>query len=174
MKPRLVPFAIAAAVFALDRVTKWFIKAHFSAVDTLVVIPKFFNIVHTENPGIAFGLLAEASGVWRDLLLIGFSVAVLVAISVILLRDQGAAVHSWLLRTGLALILGGAFGNLYDRIVNRTVTDFIEVHVEISGSGYYFPAFNVADSAITIGAGLLLLDMWRSRESKNETAAVGR
>jgi signal peptidase II len=66
------------------------------------------------------------------------------------------------LRTGLGFILGGAFGNLYDRIVNGTVTDFVEAHA----GQHYFPAFNVADSAITVGACLLLLDMWRARERK--------
>jgi signal peptidase II len=70
-----------------------------------------------------------------------------------------AATGSTLLRWGLSLVLGGAFGNLYDRVVHRTVTDFVEVYA----GQHYFPAFNVADSAISIGAGLLLLDMWRGR-----------
>jgi signal peptidase II len=158
MRRRLFPFLVAAAVVVLDRATKSIIKAHFSPADSLTVIPGFFNIVHTENPGIAFGMLSNASGVWRDVLLIGFSAAVLVAISAVLLRAQMDAV----LRTGLGFILGGAFGNLYDRIVNGTVTDFLEAHA----GQHYFPAFNVADSAITIGACLLLLDMWRGRERK--------
>ncbi|HTW67856.1 MAG TPA: signal peptidase II [Bryobacteraceae bacterium] len=160
MRYRLFPFLIAAAVVLLDRITKILIKVHFSAADMLTVIPGWFNIVHTENPGIAFGMLADASGVWRDVLLIGFSAAVLIAISAVLLRAS-SQVDAWL-RTALGLILGGAFGNLYDRIVNGTVTDFIEVHA----GQHYFPAFNVADSAITIGACLLLLDMWRSKERK--------
>jgi signal peptidase II len=158
MRRRLFPFLVAAAVVVLDRATKSISKAHFSPADSLTVIPGFFNIVHTENPGIAFGMLSNASGVWRDVLLIGFSAAVLVAISAVLLRAQMDAV----LRTGLGFILGGAFGNLYDRIVNGTVTDFLEAHA----GQHYFPAFNVADSAITIGACLLLLDMWRGRERK--------
>ena len=158
MRRRLFPFLVAAAVVVLDRATKSMIRAHVSGADSLTVIPGFFNIVHTENPGIAFGMLSNASGVWRDVLLIGFSAAVLVAISTVLLRAQMDAV----LRTGLGFILGGAFGNLYDRIVNGTVTDFVEAHA----GQHYFPAFNVADSAITIGACLLLLDMWRARERK--------
>ncbi len=158
MRRRLFPFLVAAAVVVLDRVTKSAIKTHVSGADSLTVIPGFFNIVHSENPGIAFGMLSNASGVWRDVLLIGFSAAVLVAISTVLLRGQMDAV----LRTGLGFILGGAFGNLYDRIVNGTVTDFLEAHA----GQHYFPAFNVADSAITIGACLLLLDMWRGRERK--------
>jgi signal peptidase II len=157
---RLIPFLIAAAVVALDRFTKGLIKTHFSAYDTTTVIPGFFNIVHSENPGIAFGMLADASGPWRDVLLIGFSGAVLIAISIMLLRPTSQ--HDAVLRTALAFILGGAFGNLYDRIVNGTVTDFIEVHA----GQHYFPAFNVADSAITVGACLLLLDMWWAKERR--------
>ena len=155
---RLVPFLIAAVVVALDRITKQMIKTHLGAYDSTAVIPVLLNIVHVENPGIAFGMLANASGVWRDVLLIGFSAVVLIAISVMLLRP--ASLRDSVLRTALAFILGGAFGNLYDRIVNGTVTDFVEVHA----GQHYFPAFNVADSAVTIGACLLLLDMWRAKE----------
>jgi signal peptidase II len=160
MPRRLLPFLIAAIVVVLDRVTKIGIKTHFSPSDSLTVIPGWFNIVHTENPGIAFGMLSTASGAWRDLLLIGFSVVVLIGISTVLLRP-GIQLNSWI-RTALGFILGGAFGNLYDRIVNGTVTDFVEVHA----GPHYFPVFNVADSAITVGACLLLLDMWRARERK--------
>jgi signal peptidase II len=160
MRDRLFPFLIAAIIVLLDRVTKAAIKSRVSAYDTITVIPGWFNIVHNENPGIAFGMLSNASGVWRDILLIGFSAAVLVAISFMLLRP--ATRNGAVLRTALAFILGGAFGNLYDRIVNGSVTDFIEVHA----GAHYFPAFNVADSAITVGACLLLLDMWRAKERK--------
>ena len=155
---RLFPFLIAAVVVVLDRLTKVIIKAHVSAFDSITVIPGLLNIVHTENPGIAFGMLSNASGAWRGILLIGFSSAVLIAISAVLLRGQ---MDAWL-RAGLGFILGGACGNLYDRIVNGTVTDFVEAHA----GQHYFPAFNVADSAITVGACLLLLDMWWARERK--------
>jgi signal peptidase II len=158
MRHRLLPFLIAALIVGLDRATKALIKAHISAFDSITVIPGLLNIVHTENPGIAFGMLSNASGAWRDVLLIGFSSAVLIAISIVLLRGKMDAV----LRVGLGFILGGAFGNLYDRIVNGTVTDFVEVHA----GQHYFPAFNVADSAITVGACLLLLDMWWAKERK--------
>jgi signal peptidase II len=158
MRHRLLPFLIAALIVGLDRATKALIKAHISAFDSITVIPGLLNIVHTENPGIAFGMLSNASGAWRDVLLIGFSSAVLIAISIVLLRGKMDAV----LRVGLGFILGGAFGNLYDRIVNGTVTDFVEAHA----GQHYFPAFNVADSAITVGACLLLFDMWQARERR--------
>lgn len=169
MNRRLLSLAVTAAVFILDRLTKFLIQEHFSAWDSLSIIPGFFNIVHTENPGIAFGMFAEANHYWwRNAILIGVSVVVLIVVSVILLRpgsDLGG-----LLRTGLSLVMGGALGNLYDRVVHGTVTDFVELHA----GPYYFPAFNVADSAITIGACLLLLDMWFSRERKSQAVGVSR
>ncbi len=167
---RVVPFVIAAAVVLLDRLTKEIIKTRLSAWESITVIPGFFNIVHTENPGIAFGMLADLVSPWRDVLLVGFSLAVLLVISAILVRPDPAGAHSPLLRAGLALVMGGAFGNLYDRLVHKTVTDFVELH----WGAYYFPAFNVADSAITVGACLLLLDMWRAREKKTEAIGLPR
>src|SRR2546429_9391840 len=126
MNQRLVPFAIAAAVFLLDRITKSVIKAHFASWETLSVIPNFFNIVHTENAGIAFGMLTNAPAWWRDALLIGFSVAVLLGISTMLLKSGTSGLQGWIMRAALGLVLGGASGNLYDRIVSGTVTDFLE------------------------------------------------
>ena len=170
MIQRVLPFFIAASVVLLDRLTKEIIKTRLSPWDSINVIPGFFNIVHTENPGIAFGMLADLVSPWRDVLLVGFSVAVLLVISAVLLRPDPAGAHGPLLRTGLAFVLGGAFGNLYDRLVHKTVTDFVEIHC----GPYYFPAFNVADSAITVGACLLLLDMWRAREKKTEAVDLPR
>jgi signal peptidase II len=167
MGQRYLPFAAAVFVFALDRITKGVIRSHLSPWEAVNVIPRLFNIVHTENPGIAFGLLADLADPWRSVLLIGLAILVLAIISGILLR---AGAQNMLLRMGLALVMGGAVGNLFDRIVHGTVTDFVEVHM----GEHYFPAFNVADSAITIGACLLLLDMWYSRERKSQTAEVPR
>jgi signal peptidase II len=167
MVQRWMPFVIAAAVFLLDRVTKGVINAHVSVWDGISAIPGLLNIVHTENPGIAFGLLADIVNPWRDVLLIGFSIAVLAIISAVLLRVASGP-HAGVLRMGLALVMGGALGNLFDRIVHGTVTDFVELHV----GEHYFPAFNVADSAITVGACLLLLDLWYSRERKPEAAGA--
>lgn len=170
MPQRAIPFAVAATVFLLDYLTKWLIRSNMATWDTLSVIPGLFNIVHTENPGIAFGLLADISSGWRDAFLIGFSISVLLVISTILLRPDARGAHTALMRGGLASVLGGAFGNLVDRIAHGTVTDFVEVHA----AQHYFPAFNVADSAITIGACFLLLDMWRSREGRSQAAGVPR
>ena len=167
IRARIFPFALAAGVVVLDRITKGIIKSNVGLWERpLEVIPGFLKIVHTENPGIAFGLLADSAGPWRSILLIGFSILVLAGIAIVLILGDRGVAHSVLMRTGLASVLGGAFRNLYDRVVHGTVTDFIEVH---AGS-HYFPAFNVADSAISVGAALLLLDMWLAKEKKSQTA----
>lgn len=162
MHYRAVPFAIAFGILVLDRVTKLIIQTHVTAMDTLRVIPGFFNIVHAENPGVAFGFLADSGSPWRNIFLIGLSATVLIFITTLLWKARGT--ESWLLRVGLALVLGGAAGNLYDRLSAGTVTDFVEVYA----GQHFFPAFNVADSAISIGAALLLLDMWRGRSAKTK------
>ena len=158
-RARLAAFGIAAAVFAVDRVTKIFIKNNFQALDSFTVIPGFFNIIHTENPGAAFSLFATAPRAVRTFLLVTLTAAALAVIAVLLWRAAVNAPRNPELRTGLALILGGALGNLFDRIVYGTVTDFLELYYR----GFSWPAFNVADSAITVGACLVVLDMLRSR-----------
>ncbi len=167
MSQRVIPFLAAVAVFVFDRITKDLIKTHLSSWNVWNVIPGLLNIVHTENPGIAFGMLADLANPWRNVILIGFSLLVLAIISAVLLR---IAAQGPLLRMGLALVMGGALGNLFDRVVHGTVTDFVELHV----GEHYFPAFNVADSAITVGACLLLLDMWYSKERKSQPAPIPR
>jgi signal peptidase II len=162
---RVAPFLIAAAVFLLDRVTKNIVKAHLSLYDTIRVIPGCFNLIHTENPGVAFGLFADSSSPFRAIVLIGLAAAVLVFVTTVLVRlPKPVERGNWLLPLALAFVLGGAFGNLYDRTVHGTVTDFVEVYAD----SHYFPAFNVADSCITIGAGLLIVDMLRGREKRSD------
>src|SRR5579884_1949913 len=153
-RSRVFPFAVALIVFALDQVTKAVIRAWLSPWDTVHIITGFFNIVHAENRGIAFGFLSASSGAWRGIFLIGASVLVLVYVSTILWR--GRTRDNALLTVALALVLGGALGNLYDRLVRGAVTDFVEVYA----GAHYFPAFNVADSAISVGGALLVLDMF--------------
>jgi signal peptidase II len=153
---RLGPVVIAGLVGITDRLTKLEIQHSMSSYDSIDVIPGWLRIIHTENPGAAFGMLAEGNPLLRALILIGVSTVVSLFVAWALWSDR-STLKTWLTRFGLSLILGGACGNLYDRIVNQTVTDFIEV---FHGS-WFFPAFNVADSAITIGALCLLLDLWR-------------
>ncbi|MEO8129522.1 MAG: signal peptidase II [Bryobacteraceae bacterium] len=158
---RIWSLLIAAVVFVLDRATKVLIERNVSIWDTHPVIPGFFNIVHTKNRGAAFGMFSDGTSELRTFLLIGVSIAVLIFVAVLLLQPSRAGFSgSRTTMIGLSLVLGGAFGNIYDRVVSGMVTDFLEFYV----GEWHFAAFNVADSAITIGAGLLLLDMWMSRK----------
>jgi signal peptidase II len=152
---KLTPLVIASLVVVADRLSKLEIQRALSTYDSVPVIPGLLRIIHTENPGAAFGMLAEGNPILRSLVLIGVSGLVLLFVAWALWSER-SSLNSWLSRFGLSLILGGAFGNLYDRVVHQTVTDFIEVY----HLGWSFPAFNVADSAITVGAILLLLDLW--------------
>jgi len=148
--------ALAAALLILiaDRITKLVILHSMNAFDTLAIVPGWLRIVHAENPGAAFGVLAEGKPIVRNIVLIGISGVVLVFVASALWSRNGAF-RSAATRFGLALILGGAIGNLLDRIFRGTVTDFIEVYHR----AWSFPAFNVADSTITVGAILLLFDL---------------
>ncbi len=158
--------AIALVVFALDRLTKVLIERNLSVWDTVRVIPGFFNIVHTKNRGAAFGVFSDSSSEFRSIALIGVSLVVLIFVSFLLLRPARAGFSgSRLTILGLSLVLGGAIGNIYDRIMSGQVTDFLEFYL----GEYHFAAFNVADSAITVGAALLLLDMWLSRKQTEQT-----
>jgi len=146
-------------VVMLDRVSKLYILSSYAQWDVTVVIPQIFNIVHAENPGAAFSMLASAPPIVRAVLLIGVSLIVMTIVGVMLWRlpkDSGA-----LMSTSLALVFGGAFGNLWDRVFRGSVTDFLQVFI----GSYEFPAFNVADSAITIGAALLVIDLLRTRKT---------
>ena len=161
MPARIWSLLIAALVFILDRVTKVLIERNVSIWDTHQVIPGFFNIVHTKNRGAAFGMFSDGTSELRTFLLIGVSIAVLIFVAVLLLQPSRAGFSgSRTTMIGLSLVLGGAIGNIYDRIVSGMVTDFLEFYM----GQWHFAAFNVADSAITVGAGLLLLDMWMSRK----------
>ena len=166
MRGRAVPLLIAAAVFTLDRITKILVERYVSIWDSHHVIPGFFDLVHAKNRGAAFGMFAEGNSEFRTFLLIGVSIGVLIFISVLLLRPSGVGNKaSRLTIIGLSLVMGGALGNIYDRVTAGMVTDFLEFYV----GEYRFAAFNIADSAITTGAGLLLLDMWLSRKEPAQT-----
>lgn len=151
--------AIIGGVVLLDFLTKVYIRTRFTSFDTHVVIPGVFNIIHNENPGAAFGMLAD-SGPWRSFVLVGISVMMLGAIGYLLWKPRTAgAAYSELAQVALALVFGGALGNAFDRVFRGTVTDFLQVFI----GSYEFPSFNAADSAITIGACLLIIDLWRTR-----------
>lgn len=143
---------IALLVIALDQLTKSWIAHHFAYGERLVLLP-VLNITLRFNRGAAFSMLADASG-WQRWLFTGLAAAVAIGIVVWLRRLD--AHRQRLLAISLSLILAGALGNLIDRLRLGHVIDFIVVHWKDA----YFPAFNVADSAITVGAILMLLDAW--------------
>ena len=157
MNARLRSVAIIAIVVIVDRITKLYIQHNFAPWDMKPVIAGFFNIVHAENPGAAFGFLSESTSQWRSLFLVGVSLAVMAIIGTMLFRP--AVKKSNLLEVALALVFGGAAGNMYDRLFRGTVTDFLQFFF----GNYEFPSFNAADSAITVGACLLIIDLWQNR-----------
>ncbi|MGE5093492.1 MAG: signal peptidase II [Betaproteobacteria bacterium] len=140
--------ALSAGVIALDLATKSWISASFRLGEAREVTP-FFNLVLAHNAGAAFSFLAGAGG-WQRWLFTIITVVISAALVVMLRRNARNA----LLCTAFALVLGGALGNLYDRLTLGYVVDFLDFH----WAGSHFPAFNVADSAITIGVALLLWD----------------
>ena len=150
---------LSAAVILADHLAKAWIQHHFMLFDRVHVLP-VLDIILTYNTGAAFSMLAGGA-LWVRWLLVLLAVVVSGVLIVWLRRLNGRA-HG-LLCCGLSLILGGALGNMLDRITLGRVVDFVHVH----WGGAYFPAFNVADSAITVGATLLLIDAWReSRAAK--------
>jgi len=153
---------LAVAVVLVDQLSKGWIERSFALYDSVAVLP-VLDITRLHNAGAAFSFLAGAGG-WQRW---AFTVLALVVSAAILVWLRGIAARSQVaLASGLALILGGALGNVLDRIEHGHVVDFIHVH----WGRAYFPAFNIADAAITVGAGLLLLDAlldWR-RERTSE------
>ncbi|HVC12648.1 MAG TPA: signal peptidase II [Burkholderiales bacterium] len=154
-------FALAAAVVAADQLTKWLLQAALHPGERYPVTG-FFNLVLVFNRGAAFSLLARAPG-WQTPLFAAIAVAAIVVVSVLLLRTSGRRLYC----AGLALILGGAIGNLIDRLRYGYVVDFLDLHA----LGWHWPAFNAADSAITVGAALLILDSFvHARRASDERA----
>jgi signal peptidase II len=147
---------IVAAILAGDQITKSIVEHSVAHGVVIPVISGFFNIIHTENSGIAFSLFAGASSWWKIALLIGVSVGLLATVVIVALKGGEM---NWVTGLGLALIVGGASSNLLDRIRFGQVVDFLDVYYR----SYHWPTFNVADSAIVVGAGLLILELFISK-----------
>jgi len=153
-RPVVSPLEVIAigTIVVVDQVTKFIVKSTIPLYDKHVVIPNLLDVTHVQNSGAAFGLLNTAEFPYKSAVMIGIATLALVAIS-LYARQLGA--HERLSRYGLALILGGAFGNLIDRAIAGYVVDFVDVY----WGEVHFWAFNVADAAITVGAMLVLLEM---------------
>ena len=141
---------LALAIVLLDQWTKYLVVDNLDEFQEIVLLP-VLDLMRLHNEGAAFSFLGDASG-WQRWLFTSLGIAVSAGILVWLRRLPASGAH--LLAAGLSLVLGGALGNVIDRVVWGHVIDFIRVHYE----QWYFPAFNVADSAITVGAALLILD----------------
>jgi signal peptidase II len=143
---------ITLGVFALDRATKYAIERMTPLGYRRTYIPNLFAIVHTSNPGIAFGFFSDSPSRWINLTLSVAALVVCILLSWLLFAGHAGSTTG---RVGVAMILGGALGNLFDRVIHSGVTDFIYFHVR----GYEWPSFNFADSAITIGAILIGIEL---------------
>ena len=163
MKRLAGPLALASAILIADRASKAWIGKHVSAWDVWPLIPGFVNIIHAENPGMAFSLLSTASAAVRSFVLIGLATAVL-AVVVGMLWRSAEIVERW----ALAMVLGGALGNLWDRIARGTVTDWVDVYYR----DWHWATFNVADSAISVGAVILAVYLLVPRKSEASAARV--
>jgi signal peptidase II len=150
---------ISLAVILLDRLSKGWILRHVASGQEITIIPNFFHLSHVYNNGAAFSLFSDNPSPEKvRWMLIGFS---LIAIAIVLVVFIKAGQHVNLTSIALALVLGGAIGNLYDRLAYRYVIDFLAFNF----SSYHYPDFNVADSCIVIGACLLLLEVFRAPRS---------
>ncbi|OMH40614.1 signal peptidase II [Desulfurobacterium indicum] len=154
----MIPFLVAFFVFAIDRITKM-VAFKYLKGKVIAVIPGFFNLVLAQNRGAAFSIFSSTSGWGRFIMLIGFPIVIVIFIMYLLLTKRE---YSLYLKIALALILGGALGNLYDRIVYGTVVDFLDFYF----GKYHWPTFNVADIAVFLGTVMLILNV--SREKKAE------
>jgi signal peptidase II len=158
---------ISLAVIVLDQWTKWLVEVHLPQHAAEPVIPGFLNLTHVRNTGVAFGLFAsEGAGTSSPFLTI-LGLAALAAVGVYFWFTHS---RDRLLLTALALVVGGAVGNLVDRISSGAVTDFIDVYV----GTWHWPSFNVADSAISVGIVLMAIDSFRPhRHREHEGAEAG-
>ncbi|MGA6982362.1 MAG: signal peptidase II [Candidatus Sulfotelmatobacter sp.] len=153
---RVLYLLIAGIIVSLDRLSKHLIAQRIALYTHIQVIPGFFRITHTENTGAAFSMFADSTGPWKTALLVGFSVVALLVVSVLLWKNDPRHMITGI---GLSLIMGGALGNLWDRLARGRVIDFLLVYVK----QYQWPVFNLADSAIVVGAGLLIFEILFTR-----------
>ncbi|MEW6382218.1 MAG: signal peptidase II [bacterium] len=158
MKSPKAALSILAAILALDVGTKYLAQAFLSRIHSLAIIPNFFHLTYVENRGAAFGFLAETSARFRIPFFIFISLVAIVVIVILYRKAEGGA---WI-HLALIFILGGALGNLIDRLRFGWVIDFLDFH----WYHHHWPAFNVADTAISIGVGMLIIDMFLSKKGR--------
>lgn len=153
---------VSLAVVVLDQWTKWLVEVHLPHHTTQPVIPGLFNLTHVRNSGVAFGLFASDSGGW---VLTALGLGALIAVGLYFWYTPS---RDRVLLVALALVVGGAIGNLIDRVSSGAVTDFLDVYL----GPHHWPSFNVADSAISIGILLMAIDSFRPRHPAAEAPAT--
>ena len=149
---RIIVAAIAVLVFLGDQATKAMVESSIPEHAIIPVLPRCFNLTHVKNPGAAFGLFSESPAPWKTAVLIVISAGLLLTVVGIVWKNRRL---QWEASVGLALILGGAVSNLVDRMRFGRVIDFLDVYFR----AYHWPAFNLADSAIVVGAAFLILQV---------------
>ncbi|MDR1991021.1 MAG: signal peptidase II [Acidobacteriaceae bacterium] len=159
---RRLDITLPLVAVVLDQVTKLLIRQRLAISESMTVIPGVLDFTHVRNSGVAYGFLNGVDFPYKSLLIAGVATVALVSIA---LYAKGIAGEQLLARAGLALIIGGAAGNLIDRLTTGSVVDFIDAYWR----GWHFWAFNVADSAITIGVALMLLDIVGVRTHVSKT-----
>ena len=164
-RARSVHFVIALLVVLVDRWTKRLVAARIALYAHVQIIPGFFRLTHTENTGAAFSLFADSPAHWKTGLLIGFSVVAMVIVSVLLWKQTRPLAITGI---ALSLILGGAVGNLWDRAASGRVVDFLLLYYK----QYQWPVFNLADSAIVVGASLLVLEILFHKAPGEDTTSA--
>jgi signal peptidase II len=158
-------FLIAVIVVLLDRATKWWIAHTLAIGNTVPVIPGFFRLTHVQNRGAAFGLFDDSPTQLKIGILILFSVVALVVVMTLLWKNSHTLTATGV---GLSLVMGGAVGNLWDRLFTHHVVDFLDFYIR----SYHWPAFNVADTAIVSGAILLVSEIAFAKNPRREANTV--
>ncbi len=155
-------FVISGALIVIDQYTKFMVTLHIPLNYSVKVVEGFFNLTHIRNSGVAFGIFSDQQSELKPYLLVFVSIIAIVAILVIF-HQTGK--EKRMVQTGLVLVFSGAIGNLIDRVLHKEVIDFIDFFIE----NQHWPAFNVADSCITIGVMLMAADMLVNSESSNSS-----
>lgn len=159
-------FLVMTLVVVSDQLSKLWVLENFALYESTVVIPNLFNLTFLRNTGAAFGMLADLPPLWRQAFFVSIA---LVAVIVIVLMQRKLGRQNFWYTVSLAFVSGGAVGNLIDRVLYGSVVDFLDVYI----GKYHWPAFNVADSGITVGVGIfLLLQFLEESAEKQQKAAV--
>jgi signal peptidase II len=162
VKRRRLEFVLPMLIVAVDQATKAMVRASVPVHDSVTIIPGFLDITHALNSGAAFGILNGADFPFKTVIIALIATAALIGVG---MYAASLSHHQLVARIGLALIIGGAAGNLIDRVLAGWVVDFVDVYWRT----YHFWAFNVADSAISVGVTMLILDMLTTETHVSKT-----